>query len=52
MEGTKEFLEAAGFTIQELPFNDATDKFWVSKSTVPLLEIMYYALVMTPFMLI
>lgn len=29
MEGTKEFLEAAGFTIQELPFNDATDKFWV-----------------------
>lgn len=29
IEGTKEFLEAAGFTIQELPFNDATDKFWV-----------------------
>lgn len=29
MEGTKEFLEAAGFTIQELPFNDTTDKFWV-----------------------
>lgn len=29
IEGTKEFLEAAGFTIEELPFNDATDKFWV-----------------------
>ncbi|MPC10104.1 UBX domain-containing protein 6 [Portunus trituberculatus] len=28
MEGTKEFLEAAGFTVQELPFNDTTDKFW------------------------
>lgn len=30
MEGTKEFLEAAGFTVQELPFNDTTDNFWVS----------------------
>lgn len=29
MEGTKEFLEAAGFTVQELPFNDTTDNFWV-----------------------
>ncbi|XP_050735790.1 UBX domain-containing protein 6-like [Eriocheir sinensis] len=29
IEGTKEFLEAAGFTMQELPFNDTTDTFWV-----------------------
>ncbi|KAK8731905.1 hypothetical protein OTU49_007321 [Cherax quadricarinatus] len=29
IEGTKEFLEAAGFVECELPFNDATDKFWV-----------------------
>ncbi|XP_068223845.1 UBX domain-containing protein 6-like isoform X2 [Palaemon carinicauda] len=29
MEGTKEFLEAAGFSVKELPFNDATEKFWV-----------------------
>ncbi|KAG0722307.1 UBX domain-containing protein 6 [Chionoecetes opilio] len=27
--GTKDFLQAAGFTIQDLPFNDTTDKFWV-----------------------
>lgn len=30
VEGTKEFLEAAGFIEQELPFNDTTDRFWVS----------------------
>ncbi|ROT83057.1 UBX domain-containing protein 6 [Penaeus vannamei] len=29
IEGTKEFLEAAGFVVQELPFNEGTDKFWV-----------------------
>ncbi|KAG7176729.1 UBX domain-containing protein 6-like [Homarus americanus] len=29
IEGTKEFLEAAGFTEQELPFNDSAEKFWV-----------------------
>ncbi|XP_042865758.1 UBX domain-containing protein 6-like [Penaeus japonicus] len=29
IEGTKEFLEAAGFIVQELPFNETTDKFWV-----------------------
>lgn len=29
VEGTKEFLEAAGFVTQELPFNDTTDTFWV-----------------------
>lgn len=29
VEGTKEFLEAAGFSIKELPFNDTTEKFWV-----------------------
>lgn len=30
IEGTKEFLEAAGFVVQELPFNEGTDKFWVA----------------------
>ncbi|XP_045584960.1 UBX domain-containing protein 6 [Procambarus clarkii] len=29
VEGTREFLEAAGFVEQELPFNDSTDMFWV-----------------------
>ncbi|KAB7496824.1 UBX domain-containing protein 6 [Armadillidium nasatum] len=29
MEGTKEFMEAAGFEEHDLPFNESTEKFWV-----------------------
>ncbi|XP_076060811.1 UBX domain-containing protein 6-like [Oratosquilla oratoria] len=29
IEGTQQFLQAAGFTINELPFNDTTESFWV-----------------------
>ncbi|CAL4169354.1 unnamed protein product, partial [Meganyctiphanes norvegica] len=29
IEGTKEFLSAAGFIQQELPFNEGMDNFWV-----------------------
>lgn len=29
IEGVPEFLTAAGFTQQELPFNEGTDQFWV-----------------------
>lgn len=30
IEGTREFLSAAGFVDEELPFNDTTARFWVS----------------------
>ena len=30
IEGTNQFMEAAGFEQKELPFNDTTDTFWVS----------------------
>lgn len=30
IEGAQEFLSAAGFVDEELPFNDTTARFWVS----------------------
>lgn len=45
IEGTKEFLEAAGFEQQELPFSDTTDKFWVRTTVLKFTFDLCYELV-------